>query len=318
MEPSVTIDLICIVCESSASEWLNICPVTLGGETIYRLVECPSCETRQVFPMPTPDELDQFYNTGYYGSDWYKQRGWGRTFAQRHLPKRDAAKFLEVGCGLGYFLDGIRSASEWKVCGTEFGSDNVEHAQKELGLDVRRGELPDIGFDAAEFDYIRICNVLEHVRDPMSVLHECRRIIKSDGTLEIAIPNGPIDSRPLEDFFASERTAPVSKDGHIFFFSQKALEIMFEKSGFRMTKAGSFGIRRGLRILGKYPHRTDWKRPYFTSNRNYDIPSTITIPPEKKRLPGYYHFRRMAFEWREFPGMRPYSLNFMIILAPKA
>jgi hypothetical protein len=93
---------------------------------------------------------------------------------------------------------------------------------------------------------------------------------------------------------------------------------MFRRSGFRVVKVGTFGIRRGLRILGRYPQKKNWKRPYFASSKNYEIPAAITIPPEKKRPAAYYHFRRAAIEWREIPGMRSFGLNFTITLAPIA
>ena len=72
----------CAVCRRKPSRSEIICPVTLGFGTSFDLVECSDCLTRRLFPLPTDEELNNFYNTGYYGGDWYKQRGWGKTFRQ--------------------------------------------------------------------------------------------------------------------------------------------------------------------------------------------------------------------------------------------
>ena len=108
--------------------------------------------------------------------------------------------FLDVGCATGFFLNGIKMHSAWEVYGTDFGEDAVRVAREGLGLDVRLGELSDIGFDDAFFDYIHVNNVLEHVRDPVVLLRECRRIIKPDGKLFLSVPNGRNDSLDLIAF----------------------------------------------------------------------------------------------------------------------
>ncbi|MGI8555123.1 MAG: class I SAM-dependent methyltransferase [Pyrinomonadaceae bacterium] len=306
----------CAVCRCEPADFKVICPATLGRQTRFDLVECADCLTRQLFPLPTNAELENFYNTGYYGGDWYKQRGWGKTFAQWHLPQKENAKYLEVGCGLGYFLDGIRAASRWQVCGIEFGKESVEHARQKLNLDVRQGELSEVNFAAREFDFIRICNVLEHVKDPLLMLEECRRIIKPDGYLHLSIPNGLTDSQSLVNFYESEKTPPLSKDGHLFFFPKETLLRMLEKTDFEVAGSGTISIRRGLRTLGKYPQKSNWKNPFYAANKDGEPPGEIRLSREKKRPAIYYHFRRLAMTARMFSGLRDYGLEFKLMLKP--
>lgn len=306
----------CSICQQERKDFSEICPVTLGWQTEYILIECGTCASRQVFPLPTDEELNRFYNTGYYGFDWYKQRGWGRTFAKWHLPKRKNGKYLEVGCGLGYFIDGIRSVSDWQVCGIEFGKESVEHARKELNLDVRQGEIADVNFADEEFDFVRICNVLEHVKDPLLMLEEARRILKPDGFLHRSIPNGLTDSQALLNFYESEKTPPLSKDGHIFFFPKKTLLNILEKTGFEIYGSGTISVRRGLKTLGKYPNKENWKEPYFTKYKEETAGGGIKLSKEKKRPDAYYHFRRLAMTARMFPGLREYGLEFKLMLKP--
>ena len=306
----------CAVCRRKPSRSEIICPVTLGFGTSFDLIECADCLTRRLFPLPTDEELNNFYNTGYYGGDWYKQRGWGKTFAKWHLPRRKNGKYLEVGCSLGYFLDGIRSACDWQVCGIEFGAESVEHARDVLNLDVRQGELSDVKFADQEFDFVRICNVLEHVKDPLLMLEEARRILKPDGFLHLSIPNGLTDSQALVNFYKSENEPPLSKDGHLFFFPKRTLLEILEKTGFEIVGSGTISIRRGLKTLGKYPNKNNWKNPYYSKNKETAPAGEIRLSREKKRPDIYYHFRRLALTARMFPGLREYGLEFKLMLKP--
>src|SRR5207237_7317322 len=128
-------------------------------------------------------------------------RGLGRALARLELAKRDAGNFLDVGCGLGFFMDGVRSQCNWRVFGVEFSAAAVDFARAELGLEVKQGELSEVEYPNVFFDYIQLHNVLEHVIDPMKLLKECRRILKPTGELHLRVPNGTIDSRDLLKFF---------------------------------------------------------------------------------------------------------------------
>ena len=67
----------------------------------------------------------------------------------------------------------------------------------------------DVNFPDAFFDYIQVHNVLEHVRDPMTLLRECRRILKADGVLDLRVPNGRVDSLDLLGILPGRGRGPV-------------------------------------------------------------------------------------------------------------
>lgn len=312
----MTQDFYCSICRSEQKDFTVLCPVTLGWQTKFDLIECSECRSRQIFPLPNIEQLERFYGAGYYGGDWYKQRGLGKVFAKKYLAHKNTGNYLEVGCSLGYFLDGIRTACDWQIGGVEFGADAVEHARNELNLDVRQGELSAIKYPTENFDFIRICNVLEHVTDPLAMMEECRRIIKTDGFLHLSIPNGLTDSRYLLNFFESENLPPLSKDGHLFFFPKETLLEIFEKTGFKIVESGTISIRRGLRSLGRYPAKPNWKNPYFSENREQQSDGEIRLSPEKKRPDFYYKFRQTMLDLKMLRGLRDYGLEFKILLKP--
>jgi SAM-dependent methyltransferase len=307
----------CPICHSS-TEPKRLGAATLGEETVFDLAECESCRTRYLAPLPSAEQLKTFYEPQYYGSDWYKQRGLGKALAQLELAKREPGNFLDVGCGLGFFIDGVRSHCKWHVFGVELAGAAVEFARTELGLEVSQGEFSELEYPDVFFDYIQLHNVLEHVRDPMKLLKECRRILKPSGALHLRVPNGTIDSRDLLRFYRHSGVPPFSKSGHLFFFPKEALIWMFAEAGLEISEARTYGIRRGLATLGLWPRLKDWKRHYRAKPfGNNGANPRITLPPEKSRPRFYYRYRMIRMNSRMLPGMREFGLDYQFVLTPK-
>ncbi|HEX8853720.1 MAG TPA: class I SAM-dependent methyltransferase [Pyrinomonadaceae bacterium] len=306
----------CPICRSELEPEV-LCRATLGYGSEFNLVECANCAVRYLHPSPTPAQLENFYSAQYYGTDWYKQQGWGKAYAESVLRPRPPGRFLDIGCGLGFFIDSIRRHTDWQVYGVEFGQAAVEFAREKLGLDVRQGALVDAGFAADYFDYIQIRNVLEHVTDPLALLAECRRILKPGGTLQLFVPNGAVDSLDLINYGRSEHRAGLSKSGHLFFFPRRTLELMCVEVGFKIVRSRTYGLRRGLASLGLWPRLKDWKRHYVS--RDAAPPradAEITLPPAKHRPDIYYTYRFHRMNLRMLPGMCEFGLDFELHLTP--
>lgn len=305
---------ICLI----AYERTPLCKVNLGYDEEFDLEECRACGVRYLNPMPTQSQLSSFYRPQYYGSDWYKQLGLGMAFARSALKGLTPGRFLDIGCGLGFFIKGIADNSEWVTSGMEFGDDAARYAREELGLDVAAGDLSDRQWPDEAFDYIHIRNVLEHVTDPAALLKECRRIIKPGGTLHLLVPNGPIDSQDLIKFYRKEKRSPLSPSGHLFFFSQASLEQLFRNTGFEIRRSRTYGIRRGLSKIGLWPHFKDWTEPY--RRRLPDIATSasgeISLPAKKERPDIYYRYRQVRMNTRMLPGLRSFGLDFELLLKP--
>jgi SAM-dependent methyltransferase len=154
---------------------------------------------------------------------------------------------------------------------------------------------------------------MEHVRDPFALLQECRRILRSGGHLYLSIPNGPVDSANLLNYYKDAGKAPCCKDGHLFFFSQESLRYLFQSSNFKVVNAHTYGIRRGLRALGRYPRKRGWKKLYHPKSLSTRQPE-IRIPPRPKRLPFYDAYRFWQLRMKMLPGLRTFGLDYEIIL----
>ncbi len=108
-------------------------------------------------------------------------------FRVRYLKAREKGRLLEVGCGSGQILKELRELG-WLVEGVDLDSRAVEIAKKN-GLHVVSGFLEDQHYQDDTFDVIILSHLIEHVDDPLQLLKESYRILKSGGVIVIVTPN---------------------------------------------------------------------------------------------------------------------------------
>lgn len=308
----------CPICEDRSEKRL-LCKVNIIYGTVFDLAECQGCGLIYVDPMPTPEQLSVFYSASYYDFDREREEGKGLAFARRLKRGKKQGRFLDVGCATGFFINGIRQSSDWEVYGTDFGESAVRFAREQLHLDVRYGDLANAGFPDAYFDYVHVNNVLEHVLDPVSLLRECRRVIKPDGVFFLSVPNGFNDSRDLIDFYKTEGKPARSKNGHIFFFPARTLLMLIDDAGFVIRKKKTYSMKRGFRSIGYLPRKKDWKRDYFPREApEVRVNSDVVVPERPARHSNFYHrYRFIQGNLQMVPGLHKSGLDFLFLMTPK-
>jgi SAM-dependent methyltransferase len=124
-------------------------------------------------------------------SFWFRSRNSLIVWAlRRYFP--DAQSMLEVGCGTGYVLAGVRAAfpdmrlvgGELYQAGLAIAAQRVPDAEL-LELDART--LP---FDG-EFDVVGAFDVLEHIDEDDRALREMRDALRPGGGLVVTVPQHP-------------------------------------------------------------------------------------------------------------------------------
>jgi len=145
----------------------------------------------------------------------------------RHIPKaKPGSKLLDVGCGNGEFLTLARSAG-WDVVGLDFDPSAVKVARSR-GLDVRQGSVEALDPAKESFDGVTLSHVIEHVHDPLAVLHQCHALLKPGGWIWIETPN--IESLGHQRYRSDWRGLEPPR--HLVLFSRDALVQALEQADF--------------------------------------------------------------------------------------
>jgi 2-polyprenyl-3-methyl-5-hydroxy-6-metoxy-1,4-benzoquinol methylase len=111
-----------------------------------------------------------------------------RQLKKMYVGGEKPGKLLEIGCGGGRFLNRMQRAG-WTVEGVDFDPNAVARIARKYGIRVSTGKLADIRYADESFDVVAMSQVLEHVHDPLPLLHECRRVLLPGGRLVVTTPN---------------------------------------------------------------------------------------------------------------------------------
>jgi SAM-dependent methyltransferase len=171
-------------------------------------VRCNSCGLVFLHPMPSDDEINSLYTEEYFtecsesagahgpraymdlveDSDEERSRSASRLDREilRHIGNR--GRFLEIGCGPGFFLSAVRELG-WAVSGLEISEFATRHAVDRLRLNVKLGSIESDSFPENTFDVVFMGDVLEHLPRPVESLEIVKSWLKPGGVLAVAIPS---------------------------------------------------------------------------------------------------------------------------------
>jgi len=105
---------------------------------------------------------------------------------QRYAPL-DGRWILDIGCGIGTYVDKFRRFSE-HVFGIDVDEERVAAGARRLSR-LLVGEAEALPFPDASFDVIVLNEVIEHVRSDAQTIAEALRVLRPGGRLVIFAPN---------------------------------------------------------------------------------------------------------------------------------
>jgi 2-polyprenyl-3-methyl-5-hydroxy-6-metoxy-1,4-benzoquinol methylase len=138
-------------------------------------------------------------------------------------------RLLDVGCGEGEFLAEMQSLG-WSVEGLDPSADAVAVARAR-GVRASKATLSEARLESGSFDAITFRLVFEHLRDPVTVLAECRRALKARGVLWIATPS--LDSEAHRAF--GRDWIGLEPPRHAVVYTASALARLLASTGFEVV-----------------------------------------------------------------------------------
>ena len=205
----------------------------LWGNPTCDIMYCKKCGLGFAHPFIAGDE--DFYNLAYPGTPGYPTTKWEftRTIQDLLLPHRDdihAARFLEIGSGVGNFLLYLAQAGVYKknIVALEYNSESLR-ILRERGFN---GQASDIfSLSEGHFDFIFMFQVLEHMDKLDEIFTRLCQLLNQNGHLYLSVPNPNIIN-----FSEQHESMLDMPPNHISRWSKEAFEAILERHNLRIEQ----------------------------------------------------------------------------------
>lgn len=189
--------------------------------------------------------------------DWYF-RSIRENLLQRYWHKRrfeevgkliesSGGSILDIGCADGTFTNVIlnKSMAE-KIIGIDVLKSSINWASKHWSnkkrITFRLGDAHNLKFKNDTFDAVFALEVLEHVYEPVVVLKEIYRVLKTNGYAIFLVPSESLLFRIVWFFWGFYR-GRIWKDTHIHAFRNDYLLKLCRQAGFKVELSNKFILR---------------------------------------------------------------------------
>ena len=206
-------------------------PIRLSGKK--SVLWCADCGFGWQHPLPTAQNVRNYYE----GQPPYilqgaqeKEVGFSRRIHRINALQPDRGRLLDVGSGLGYFLN-LAKKDGWDVLGVEPQESSVKYCREQMGLEVCQGHVEDLEAAPESFDVVTLWDVWEHVHEPLPFLKMCADLVAPGGLLVIAIPNA--SGWPARLFKGRWRYVMST---HLNYFTTSFVERVMKAQGFSIDR----------------------------------------------------------------------------------
>lgn len=236
----------CPVCNSNQFKELFTCKDYVATGASFAVVSCLACGLQFTNPRPSEAEIGKYYESTQYishaGNDkselgvTYKIYDWVRNYSigsKLKLIKKyhKNGKLLDLGCGLGYFLQGVQEDKTYEGFGADISDEAIKYVKANFNIDVMpENKLYEI--TAGSYDIITQWHVMEHVHRLEERMKFLKHILKTDGTMFIAVPiSNSFDAKHYKQFWDG-----YDVPRHLYHFTANSMRILMEKNDFKIVK----------------------------------------------------------------------------------
>jgi len=203
------------------------------SENGYYGIKCANCSLIYISPRPAAAEITYLYTDYHavqYADAQFQFERFGRKVAARALSKirhhRKSGSILELGPGGGFFLLEARKYG-YDPYGIELNPIEARWINENMHIPCETNSISKSSFHGRKFDIIYHKDVLSHLYDPIGVFRAINQSMTKTGLLVFETGNIP-DVKEKRYKWISEFHYP----DHLFFFGEKSLGILLERTGF--------------------------------------------------------------------------------------
>lgn len=177
----------------------------------------------------------------------------------RTLEKIRAKMVLDIGCHGGRLTSKIlEKIPQAKIFGIDISRQAIDYASKKYPLiNFRIARAENIPFDNSMFDLITCFEVLEHLEDPSAAIKEINRTLKNGGNFLILVPTENLLFKIIWSLWTKFGPGKIWQHTHIQKFTDKKLDTLLEKYGFRIIHRKTFLL--GMLLLIRAQKNTQTK-----------------------------------------------------------
>ena len=242
---------------NSKNGWKEItrCPLCESEEKItefskfgVKIVGCKKCNLRYAGKIPA--NLSDVYDGKSYLSESvdtyaknieYRKERFGKERVKliKSFLKKENAKLLDVGCGIGWFLE-VAKVNGFEIFGQEFGKELANWTSKRLGIKIWSQPIEELNAEI-KFDVITLFDVIEHVENPLQFLKSCKRLLTDEGIIVVFTPN--FDSLAIQ--IMKEHSNLIGPSAHLVYFNEESIKTLAEKVNMDILYCKTHGIDLG-------------------------------------------------------------------------
>lgn len=149
---------------------------------------------------------------------------------------RKTNKILDVGCGIGSFLEIARERG-WDVYGTEF-TDEAIAICKNKGVEMTQGKLDTKNYTENMFDIITSFEVIEHINNPIEEVQNMNKLLRPKGLLYFTTPN----FNALERYLLRSDYNIIEYPEHLSYYTPKTINYLLTKNGYKKRGCTTTGF----------------------------------------------------------------------------
>lgn len=265
-------DFSCYLCGGRAKA-----PVISIGP--YAVSRCTTCGLGFLDPPVPQGEGGVSYGEDFYVSQSaVKDPSEGirenRTRARIVRKFQGSGNLLDVGCGLGFFLEAARREG-FTVSGMEGSEWAMGYVRRQFGFPIWPAPVETTDLPESSFDVCTLWQVIEHLPDPLAALRKIRALLRPGGVIVMETRN----CRGYDAGALGEKWGGWTLPYHLWHFDPGSFRLLLEKSGFRVAKVRIHHSEVIKKTLKEFPVLSLLRNPvsYFFAGSNMTIVG-VNIP----------------------------------------